>query len=99
MAEAGLCTVLTSDYFYPAMLQAAFTLAGRGVLDLPRAWALIAANPARVAGLADRGEIAPGKRADLMVVDPATPRVVATIVGGRIAHLTADGSARLSIQG
>jgi alpha-D-ribose 1-methylphosphonate 5-triphosphate diphosphatase len=95
MAEAGLCTVLTSDYFYPAMLQAAFTLAGRGVLDLPRAWALIAGNPARAAGLTDRGEIAPGKRADLVVVDPAIPRVVATIVGGRIAHLTTDGSARL----
>jgi alpha-D-ribose 1-methylphosphonate 5-triphosphate diphosphatase len=99
MAEAGLCTVLTSDYFYPAMLRAAFILAERGVLDLPRAWALIAGNPARAAGLADRGEIAPGKRADLVVVDPTVPLVVATIVGGRIAHLTADGSRRLSIHG
>ncbi|PPQ31770.1 alpha-D-ribose 1-methylphosphonate 5-triphosphate diphosphatase [Rhodopila globiformis] len=99
MAEAGLCRVLTSDYFYPAMLRAAFILAGRGVLDLPRAWALIAENPAQAAGLADRGMIAPGKRADMVLVDPATPRVVATIAGGRIAYLTAEGSRRLSMPG
>lgn len=99
MAEAGLCRVLTSDYFYPAMLRAAFILAGRGVLDLPRAWALIAENPAQAAGLADRGVIAPGKRADMVLVDPATPRVVATIAGGRIAYLTAEGSRRLSMPG
>ena len=60
-------------------------LAGRGVLDLPRAWALISANPAAAAGLADRGAIAEGLRADLVLVDPAVPRVVATIAGGRIA--------------
>lgn len=95
MAEAGICSVLSSDYFYPAMLRAAFILAGRGVLDLPRAWALISANPAAAAGLADRGRIAEGTRADLVLVDPARPRVVATIAGGRLAHLTADGAARL----
>jgi alpha-D-ribose 1-methylphosphonate 5-triphosphate diphosphatase len=99
VAEAGLCSVLTSDYFYPAMLRAAFILAGRGVLDLPRAWALIAGNPARAAGLTDRGVIAPGKRADLVLVDPATPLVVATIAGGQIACLTAEGSQRLSMPG
>ena len=30
MAEAGICNVLSSDYFYPAMLRAAMVLAGRG---------------------------------------------------------------------
>jgi alpha-D-ribose 1-methylphosphonate 5-triphosphate diphosphatase len=90
LAEAGICRVLTSDYYYPAMMRAAFVLAERGVLDLPRAWALISANPAEAAGLADRGAIAAGRRADLVVVDPAARRVVATIAGGRMAHLTAD---------
>ena len=71
MAEAGICTVLCSDYFYPAMLRAALVLAARGVLDLPRAWDLISANPAAAAGLADRGAIAQGMRADLVLVDPA----------------------------
>ncbi len=95
LAEAGICSVLTSDYFYPAMLRAALILAGRGVLDLPRAWALISANPAAAAGLTDRGSIAEGARADLVLVDPVQPRVIATIAGGRLAHLTAEGSARL----
>jgi alpha-D-ribose 1-methylphosphonate 5-triphosphate diphosphatase len=96
LAEAGICNVLSSDYFYPAMLRAALVLAGRGVLDLPHAWGLISANPAAAAGLTDRGAIAEGLRADLVVVDPAVPRVVATIACGRIAYLSADGAARLS---
>ena len=95
MAEAGICNVLSSDYFYPAMLRAALILAGRGVLDLERAWALISANPAAAAGLTDRGTIAVGKRADVVVVDRAISRVVATIAQGRIAHMTAEGARRL----
>jgi len=65
-------------------------------LDLPRAWALISANPAAAVRLEDRGSIEIGKRADLVVVDPAGPRVVATVVQGRVAFLAADGMARLS---
>lgn len=99
LAEAGVCSVLTSDYFYPAMPRAAFILAERGVLDLPDAWGLISANPARAAGLTDRGGIEAGKRGDIVLADPATSRTVATIVGGRIAHLTAAGSGRLSAVG
>jgi alpha-D-ribose 1-methylphosphonate 5-triphosphate diphosphatase len=96
LAEAGICTVLSSDYFYPAMLRAALILAKRGVMDLPQAWALVSTHPAKAAGLDDRGAIAPGLRADLVLVEPSTARVVATIAGGRIAHLTAEGMARLS---
>src|SRR5690349_5729060 len=40
MVEAGICRVLTSDYFYPAMLRAAMALAGRDTLSLQNAWAL-----------------------------------------------------------
>ncbi len=93
MAEAGVCNILSSDYFYPAMLRAALILADRGVLDLPAAWRLVSANPA--AGLLDRGTIEVGKRADIVVVDPATSRAVATIAGGRLAHVTAAGAARI----
>jgi alpha-D-ribose 1-methylphosphonate 5-triphosphate diphosphatase len=96
LAEAGICTVLTSDYYYPAMMRAAFVLAERGVLDLAQAWRLISQNPARAGGLTDRGVIEAGKRADLLVVDPATSRAVATIVGGRVAYMTAAGGGRLS---
>lgn len=96
MAEAGICDVLASDYFYPAMARAAMILAGRGVLDLPRAWALISANPAAATGLHDRGAIAAGKRGDIVVLDPNGPHVVATIARGRIAHLSAEGARRLA---
>ena len=93
MAAAGLVDVLTSDYYYPALAQAAFRLARDGVLPLPAAWRLISTNPARLAGFADRGEIAVGQRADLVLVDDrdaTLPRVIATMVGGRLAHAIGD---------
>jgi alpha-D-ribose 1-methylphosphonate 5-triphosphate diphosphatase len=96
LAEAGICTVLSSDYFYPAMSRAALIMSGRGVLDLARAWALVSANPAAAAGLTDRGSIAPGQRADIVVVEPETARVVMTVVRGGIAHITAAGASRLA---
>jgi alpha-D-ribose 1-methylphosphonate 5-triphosphate diphosphatase len=97
LAEAGICTVLSSDYYYPAMMRAALILANRGRLNLAQAWALISTNPAAAARLSDRGAIAPGLRGDIVVVDPVRPRIVATIAGGKIAHLTAEGSARLRV--
>jgi len=97
MAEAGICNILSSDYYYPAMARAAFVLADRGSFDIASAWALIAANPASAAGLADRGTIAAGKRADLVLVEPAARTLVATIANGRLAHLTAEGAARLTM--
>jgi alpha-D-ribose 1-methylphosphonate 5-triphosphate diphosphatase len=99
MVRAGACDVLASDYFYPAMVNAAFALADRGALAFAEAWALVSANPARAAGLDDRGRIAAGLRADLVLVDPAPPRgprVLATIAAGRLAHLTHEAAARLS---
>jgi alpha-D-ribose 1-methylphosphonate 5-triphosphate diphosphatase len=97
MAETGLCSVLASDYFYPAMLPAAFVLAARGRLSLPAAWAMLSTNPARAAGLVDRGRIAQGLRADLVVVDArgTLPHVVATVAAGRLAWLGAQGAALL----
>ncbi|WP_454763173.1 alpha-D-ribose 1-methylphosphonate 5-triphosphate diphosphatase [Cupriavidus campinensis] len=89
MVAAGLCTVLASDYHYPAPLQAAFKLAQLGVASLPEAWQLVSRNPARAAGLRDRGALAPGLRADAILVDdrqPGLPRVCATIVNGELKH-------------
>ncbi|WP_426397172.1 alpha-D-ribose 1-methylphosphonate 5-triphosphate diphosphatase [Ralstonia sp. R-29] len=92
MVASGLGTVLASDYYYPALLAAPFKLAERGIAPLAQAWALVAANPAEAAGLADRGRLASGLRADAIVVDdrrPGLPRVVAAVVGGRLRHATA----------
>lgn len=86
---AGRCTVLTSDYHYPSPLYAAFTLAAGDKDALARHWPLVSANPARVAGLSDRGSLEAGRRADLLLVDAsdmAHPEVVATLVAGRIVY-------------
>jgi len=91
MIAKGLCSVLASDYYYPAQLLAAFRLANDGVLPLTAAWDLISAAPARAAGLADRGVLATGKRADIILVDdetPLRPSIVAVFAGGRLVHLT-----------
>ena len=91
MIAKGLCSVLASDYYYPAQLLAAFRLAADGVLPLAEAWQLISAAPARAAGLADRGVLDAGRRADVILVDdkmPLRPRVVAVIAAGRLVHLT-----------
>ena len=37
MAEAGVCDILSSDYYYPAMARAACVLADRGTFDIARA--------------------------------------------------------------
>ncbi len=91
MVAAGLCSVLASDYYYPAPLQAAFKLAQLGVCDLPSAWHLVSRNPARAAGLRDRGVLAPGMRADAILVDDShagLPRVCGAIVNGELRHAT-----------
>ena len=90
MIEKGLCSVLASDYYYPAPILAAFRLAADRVLPLAQAWELISAAPARAAGLSDRGILAQGHRADLLLVDdavPQRPRVVAVIAAGQLAYL------------
>jgi alpha-D-ribose 1-methylphosphonate 5-triphosphate diphosphatase len=81
----GLCDVLASDYYYPALAGAPFRLARDGVADLADAWKLVSRNPARAAGLTDRGDIAPGQRADLVLIDDSDPRmptVQAVVVAG-----------------
>jgi alpha-D-ribose 1-methylphosphonate 5-triphosphate diphosphatase len=91
MIANGLCSVLASDYYYPAPLFAAFRLVADGILPLPKAWALISSAPATAASLIDRGRLAAGQRADVILVDdasPLRPRVVAVIAAGRLVHLT-----------
>lgn len=84
--EAGLCSVLASDYYYPSQLLAAFRLAREGRCGFPEAWDLVSKNAAEAAGLSDRGRLEPGQRADIIIVDDsieAAPRVVAALVRGR----------------
>ena len=89
MIARGLCDILASDYYYPAMLGAIARLQADKLGDLARLWPLVSANPAKASGLNDRGQITKGLRADLVLIDwpeDGTPAVRQTFVAGRTAY-------------
>lgn len=65
---AGVADCLCGDYSPAALLPSVMRLPELASISLPEAIALVTCNPARAAGLIDRGEIAIGKRADLIAV-------------------------------
>jgi alpha-D-ribose 1-methylphosphonate 5-triphosphate diphosphatase len=69
LAEAGVLDLLSSDYVPSSLLLGAFALRDVAAIGgLPGAIRLVTKTPAEAAGLPDRGEIAPTKRADLIRV-------------------------------
>jgi alpha-D-ribose 1-methylphosphonate 5-triphosphate diphosphatase len=68
LALADLLDILSSDYVPSSLLTAAFELVDKAGWSLPRAMSTISSEPARTAGLHDRGAIAPGLRADFVRV-------------------------------
>lgn len=80
----GLVDILATDYYPASMLQAAFALVDRGVLPLYKAIKLVSENVADGLRLYDRGQIAVGKVADLVLLDRngAHPRVHGTLRHG-----------------
>lgn len=90
--RAGACTGLCSDYHPPALLAALLMLPRHSELTLPQAVRLATSAPARAAGLTDRGSIAVGQRADVVLVREIAdaPRVEAVMVAGRMALDTID---------
>jgi alpha-D-ribose 1-methylphosphonate 5-triphosphate diphosphatase len=85
LADQGLVDILSSDYMPASLLQAPFTLARKLDLPLHHTIATVTANPAQALGLHDRGELTPGKKADLVrvrMVDDI-PVVVAVWRDGR----------------
>lgn len=68
LAKADLLDILSSDYVPSSLLTAVFDLVEKADWTLPRAMATVSAEPARTAGLHDRGAIAPGLRADFVRV-------------------------------
>jgi alpha-D-ribose 1-methylphosphonate 5-triphosphate diphosphatase len=69
-------------------------LARSGLLDLAGAWDLVSKGPAEVLGLDDRGELAPGKRADVVILEKDSQRVAATLSGGRVSYMSGEIAAR-----
>ena len=69
LAEHRVLDIISSDYVPSCLVQAPFKLAESGIgLDLPTTVGYVSRNPARAAGLDDRGEIAEGLRADFLRV-------------------------------
>ena len=95
LVAQGLCDALASDYHYPSPRRAVQALVARGVCDFATAWGLISSGPARVLGLSDRGDLSPGKRADLAILDERTFRVAGTLSGGRFSYLSGDLATRI----
>jgi alpha-D-ribose 1-methylphosphonate 5-triphosphate diphosphatase len=90
-ARAGLLSVIAADYHPAAFVPGIFKLADMSAGGLPAAVAMATGNAARSAGLSDRGEIAVGQRADLVVVEPGdVHRIRATFRAGRFVY--SDGT-------
>lgn len=69
LIRAGYVDILCSDYVPASLLQAIFALANKhNTHSLPQAVRLATLEPAHVFGLEDRGELAAGKKADILRV-------------------------------
>ena len=67
LAELGYLDIMSSDYVPCSLLHAAMLLPDVVErIDLPEAIRMVTKTPAESAGLSDRGEIAVGRRADLL---------------------------------
>jgi alpha-D-ribose 1-methylphosphonate 5-triphosphate diphosphatase len=69
LGRAGVLDILSSDYVPASLLMAALHLPQAAPnMTLPAAIRTVTKTPAEAVGLNDRGEIAPGKRADVIRV-------------------------------
>jgi alpha-D-ribose 1-methylphosphonate 5-triphosphate diphosphatase len=69
LAQAGVLDILSSDYAPYSLLTAALRLPDVApAIGLPAAVRMVTKTPAEAVGLNDRGEIARGKRGDLIQV-------------------------------
>ncbi|MGH3945359.1 MAG: alpha-D-ribose 1-methylphosphonate 5-triphosphate diphosphatase [Pseudonocardiaceae bacterium] len=75
LAQRGLVTALASDYLPSGLLGAVFTLAA-AVTTLATAVHLVTGGAAEAVGLADRGALAEGQRADLVLIEAGNPWTV-----------------------
>jgi alpha-D-ribose 1-methylphosphonate 5-triphosphate diphosphatase len=72
LAREGILDILSSDYIPSSLLMAALQLPQHvPTIDLASAIRTVTKTPAEAVGLPDRGEIAPGRRADLIRVHVA----------------------------
>ncbi|TBR42526.1 alpha-D-ribose 1-methylphosphonate 5-triphosphate diphosphatase [Marinomonas agarivorans] len=77
LAAEGVLDILSSDYYPASLLDSAFKIAQleSNSYDIPQAIALVTSNPAQAVGLNDRGKIASGYAADLVLSHPQEDHV------------------------
>lgn len=87
LAQLDLLDIFSSDYVPSSLLLSAFLLRDAVGWSLPKAIKTVTRNPARAIGLPDRGELAPGQRADLVRVRASNdmPMVMGTWCRGERA--------------
>lgn len=84
--KAGVIDVLCSDYYPAALLHAVFALHREHGLPLHKAFNLVTVNAARAVKIDSQfGSIAPGKTADLLVIDllDGYPIITQVIISGK----------------
>ncbi|MBE1551318.1 N-acyl-D-aspartate/D-glutamate deacylase [Mycobacterium sp. OAS707] len=106
LGDGGAHYGMICDASYPTFLLAHWARdRAKGRLNVPDAVRMMTSVPARVAGLADRGRIAVGYKADLNVIDHAALRLHKPIIthdlpaGGRRLDQTADGYVATIVSG
>ena len=92
----GVITMLCSDYYPAALIDAVFILHRECAMPLPEAFALVTANPAKAVGIySEVGTLTVGKRADILLVreigctpdvQTTTPVITRAFVGGNSVY-------------
>lgn len=87
LISEGACDFLCSDYHPTSLLQAPYVMTAELGLNLSAGFAMVSSVPASLAGLTDRGRIASGLPADLLVIDDShVPKVVMAMKEGDVAY-------------
>ena len=83
-----------SDYYYPSLLQSVWYLLDHEICSIENAWALISTNPAKALNINKRGAIKVKNYADLVIINPRTREIEATICNGKIANICKSAADR-----
>lgn len=89
LIDLGVVSALCSDYSPWSLWWAVFRLASDGYSSLERLTRMVSLDPVRAVGLErDRGALAQGLRADVVILDPShgVPKIEATFSAGRLVY-------------
>lgn len=89
LLELDAVSALCSDYSPWSLWWTAFQLSSEGSMSLPKLTRMVSLAPARAVGLLDRGALAEGLRADVLIVRLArgVPTMEVVFSGGRPAYV------------